>query len=115
MFINNLEICDWIKKRFETPGIMTMTSDEKRTLMARIIRSQRLEHTQGILQLSNLHLNLLSQANRIKTFYNFCLSNCSFYFINVARRHCRSKIEIVIVEGKINPPFQVDAVCCVRN
>ncbi len=41
MFINNLEQCDWIKKRFETPGVMTMTSDDKRTLMARLVRSTR--------------------------------------------------------------------------
>lgn len=43
MFINNLEQCDWIKKRFETPGVMAMTNDEKRTLMARLIRSTRFE------------------------------------------------------------------------
>lgn len=41
MFINNLEQCDWIKKRFETPGIMAMTNDDKRTLMARLVRSTR--------------------------------------------------------------------------
>lgn len=41
MFINNLEQCDWIKKRFETPGVMSMTNDEKRTLMARLVRSTR--------------------------------------------------------------------------
>ena len=41
MFINNLEQCDWIKKRFETPGVMEMTAAEKRTLMARLIRSTR--------------------------------------------------------------------------
>ncbi|ELU17896.1 hypothetical protein CAPTEDRAFT_171283 [Capitella teleta] len=43
MFINNLEQCDWIKKRFESPGVMSMTKDEKRTLMARLVRSTRFE------------------------------------------------------------------------
>jgi len=43
MFINNLEQCDWIKRRFETPGIMTMNKEDKRTLMARLIRSTRFE------------------------------------------------------------------------
>jgi len=43
MFINNLEQCDWIKRRFETPGIQTMTHDEKRILMARLIRATRFE------------------------------------------------------------------------
>lgn len=43
MFINNLEQCDWIKKHFELPNIMDMTNDEKRTLMARLIRSTRFE------------------------------------------------------------------------
>ena len=43
MFINNLEQCDWIKKRFETPGVMEMSSQDKRTLIARLIRSTRFE------------------------------------------------------------------------
>ena len=43
MFINHLEQCDWIKKRFETPSVMEMTNDEKRILMARLIRSTRFE------------------------------------------------------------------------
>ena len=43
MFINSLEQCDWIKQRFETPGVMDMSNDEKRTLMARLIRSTRFE------------------------------------------------------------------------
>lgn len=43
MFINNLEQCDWIKKRFETPYAMKLTNQEKRTLMKRLIRSTRFE------------------------------------------------------------------------
>lgn len=43
MFINNLEQCDWLKKRFEIPGIMEMTSSEKRTLMKRLIRGTNFE------------------------------------------------------------------------
>lgn len=43
MFINSLEQCDWIKQRFETPGVMDMSNDEKRTLIARLIRSTRFE------------------------------------------------------------------------
>ena len=43
MHINNLEQSDWIKKRFETPNVMQLTKDEKRILMARLIRSQRFE------------------------------------------------------------------------
>lgn len=43
MFISNAEHIDWIKKRFEVPGIMTMSPDEKRTLLARLIRSTRFE------------------------------------------------------------------------
>ena len=41
MFINNLEQCDWIKKRFETPGVMTLTKEEKRRLLTRVLRSTR--------------------------------------------------------------------------
>lgn len=43
MFISNMEHIDWIKKRFEVPGVMTMSQDEKRTLLARLIRSTRFE------------------------------------------------------------------------
>jgi len=43
MFLNSLEQQDWIKKRFETPGIYDLTNNEKRTLMARMIRSTRFE------------------------------------------------------------------------
>ena len=41
MFINNLDQCEWIKQSFETPGISVLTPEEKRTLLARIIRSTR--------------------------------------------------------------------------
>jgi len=43
MFINNLEQCDWLKKRFEMPGVMELTSEQKRTLMKRLIRSTNFE------------------------------------------------------------------------
>ncbi|XP_077585510.1 2-oxoglutarate dehydrogenase-like, mitochondrial isoform X1 [Stigmatopora nigra] len=43
MFINNVEQCQWIRQKFETPEIMCFSSDEKRTLLARLIRSTRFE------------------------------------------------------------------------
>ena len=39
MFINSLEQCNWIRKRFETPGIMDLDSDGKRLLLARLARA----------------------------------------------------------------------------
>lgn len=41
MFINDLEQCQWIRQKFETPGIMQFTLEEKRTLLARMVRSTR--------------------------------------------------------------------------
>lgn len=41
MFINDLEQCQWIRQKFETPGIMQFTNEEKRTLLARLVRSTR--------------------------------------------------------------------------
>lgn len=41
MFINDLEQCQWIREKFETPGIMQFTSEEKRTMLARLVRSTR--------------------------------------------------------------------------
>ncbi|XP_054654937.1 2-oxoglutarate dehydrogenase-like, mitochondrial isoform X2 [Dunckerocampus dactyliophorus] len=43
MFINNVAQCQWIRQKFETPGIMRFTDTEKRTLLARLIRSTRFE------------------------------------------------------------------------
>ncbi|KAM9804407.1 2-oxoglutarate dehydrogenase-like, mitochondrial [Neosynchiropus ocellatus] len=43
MFINNVEQCQWIRQKFETPGIMQFTNAEKRTLLARLVRSTRFE------------------------------------------------------------------------
>ncbi|XP_036292155.1 2-oxoglutarate dehydrogenase, mitochondrial isoform X1 [Pipistrellus kuhlii] len=43
MFINDLEQCQWIRRKFETPGVMQFTNEEKRTLLARLVRSTRFE------------------------------------------------------------------------
>ncbi|GFS65743.1 2-oxoglutarate dehydrogenase, mitochondrial [Trichonephila inaurata madagascariensis] len=43
MFINSQEQCTWIRKKFETPGIMNFTKEQKRLLMARLIRSTKFE------------------------------------------------------------------------
>ncbi|XP_069000726.1 2-oxoglutarate dehydrogenase-like, mitochondrial [Embiotoca jacksoni] len=43
MFINNVDQCQWIRQKFETPGIMQFTNAEKRTSLARLIRSTRFE------------------------------------------------------------------------
>ena len=37
----NEERTDWIRRRFETPGIQSLTKEEKRILMARLIRSTK--------------------------------------------------------------------------
>eukprot|EP00066_Takifugu_rubripes_P002275 XP_003964098.1 PREDICTED: 2-oxoglutarate dehydrogenase-like, mitochondrial isoform X1 [Takifugu rubripes] len=43
MFINNVDQCQWIRQKIETPGIMRLTDVDKRTLLARLIRSTRFE------------------------------------------------------------------------
>ncbi|XP_065186888.1 2-oxoglutarate dehydrogenase complex component E1-like [Sycon ciliatum] len=43
MFLQSKEQCDWIRERFETPGCMALSVEEKRILMARLIRSTRFE------------------------------------------------------------------------
>ncbi|XP_030626943.1 2-oxoglutarate dehydrogenase-like, mitochondrial isoform X2 [Chanos chanos] len=43
MFINSVEQCQWIRQKIETPGIMRFTPREKRTLLARLVRSTRFE------------------------------------------------------------------------
>uniref|UniRef100_A0A8C8MHB3 oxoglutarate dehydrogenase (succinyl-transferring) n=1 Tax=Oncorhynchus tshawytscha TaxID=74940 RepID=A0A8C8MHB3_ONCTS len=41
MFINDLDQCQWIREKFEKPGVMQFTLEEKRTLLARMVRSTR--------------------------------------------------------------------------
>lgn len=41
MFINDVEQCQWIRQKFETPGVMKFTNEDKRTLLARLVRSMR--------------------------------------------------------------------------
>jgi len=43
MFINSLEQCNWIRQKLETPGIMEITKDEKRLLLARLTRATGFE------------------------------------------------------------------------
>ncbi|XP_033644235.1 2-oxoglutarate dehydrogenase, mitochondrial-like isoform X1 [Asterias rubens] len=43
MFINDRDQCDWIRQRFETPGIMQFTKMDKRLILERLIRSHRFE------------------------------------------------------------------------
>jgi len=43
MFINNLEQCQWIREKFETPGIMELSVEKKKTLLARMTRSHKFE------------------------------------------------------------------------
>ncbi|XP_071546218.1 2-oxoglutarate dehydrogenase complex component E1 isoform X5 [Panulirus ornatus] len=43
MFINSLEQCNWIRQKFETPGIMAMNQQDKRLLLARLTRSHGFE------------------------------------------------------------------------
>ncbi|XP_021107593.1 2-oxoglutarate dehydrogenase-like, mitochondrial isoform X2 [Heterocephalus glaber] len=40
--IRRLE-CQWIRQKFETPGVMQFSNEEKRTLLARLVRSMRFE------------------------------------------------------------------------
>ena len=41
MFINDVEQCQWIWQKFETPGVMQFSSEEKWTLLAQLVHSMR--------------------------------------------------------------------------
>ncbi|CAD5115417.1 DgyrCDS4392 [Dimorphilus gyrociliatus] len=43
MFINDMEQCNWIKQKFETPQSMQISVEDKRILLDRLIRSQKFE------------------------------------------------------------------------
>jgi 2-oxoglutarate dehydrogenase E1 component len=39
MFINSLEQCNWIRQKFETPGITKFDNETKRLILARLVRA----------------------------------------------------------------------------
>jgi 2-oxoglutarate dehydrogenase E1 component len=39
MYINSFDKCDWIREQFETPGSVTLTPEEKKRTLKRLIRS----------------------------------------------------------------------------
>ncbi|GLH08554.1 Putative 2-oxoglutarate dehydrogenase E1 component, mitochondrial [Gryllus bimaculatus] len=43
MFINSLEQCNWIRQKLETPGVMEISSEEKRLILARLTRATGFE------------------------------------------------------------------------
>ncbi|KAL3208440.1 hypothetical protein MRX96_039133 [Rhipicephalus microplus] len=43
MFINDLDQCNWIREKFESPGVMRLTKERKRLLLSRVVRSTKFE------------------------------------------------------------------------
>ncbi|XP_046859710.1 2-oxoglutarate dehydrogenase-like, mitochondrial [Xenia sp. Carnegie-2017] len=43
MYINSRKKCDWIRQKFETPGAFELNKEEKRRLLARLVRSTGFE------------------------------------------------------------------------
>ncbi|CAG0902452.1 unnamed protein product [Cyprideis torosa] len=43
MYINNLDQLNWIRRKFETPGISELSNDQKRLCLARLIRASGFE------------------------------------------------------------------------
>ncbi|XP_065574167.1 2-oxoglutarate dehydrogenase complex component E1-like [Artemia franciscana] len=43
MFINSLEQCNWIRQKFETPGITKFDNETKRLILARLVRATGFE------------------------------------------------------------------------
>lgn len=68
MFINDVEQCDWIRQKFETPGVMKFTNEEKRTLLARLVRSTRY----CMLERSGSHLSNRSDGICLAVIPIFC-------------------------------------------
>uniref|UniRef100_V5ICT2 oxoglutarate dehydrogenase (succinyl-transferring) n=1 Tax=Ixodes ricinus TaxID=34613 RepID=V5ICT2_IXORI len=43
MFINDLDQCNWIREKFESPGVMKLSKERKRLLLSRVVRSTKFE------------------------------------------------------------------------
>lgn len=71
MFINNVDQCQWIRQKFETPGIMQFTNAEKRTLLARLVRSTR----------SALNKHLLTNTLMTAAYLTVTYSSCTHIYL----------------------------------
>ena len=40
---NHRNVCDWIRSKFEPPGVFKLSKSDQRTLLARLVRSTRFE------------------------------------------------------------------------
>ena len=43
MLCNFRDICDWIRSKFEPPGVFKLSKNDQRMLLARLVRSTRFE------------------------------------------------------------------------
>ena len=43
MFINDLSQCDWLRQRFETPGVTKLSNEERKLLLLRLIQACKFE------------------------------------------------------------------------
>nr|CDS25693.1 2 oxoglutarate dehydrogenase [Hymenolepis microstoma] len=43
MFINDLEKCDWLRRRFETPGVTKLPNEERKLLLYRLTQASKFE------------------------------------------------------------------------
>ena len=43
MFINDLKQCDWLRKRFETPGVTKLADEERKLLLYRLTHACKFE------------------------------------------------------------------------
>lgn len=65
MFINSLEQCNWIRQKMETPGVMEMTNDERRLILARLTRAT------GYV---NVNIFTFTNNKMFKCLITFCIS-----------------------------------------
>ena len=59
---------DWIRQRFEPPGVFQMTDEEKKILLARLIRSTRSrKHCQCLIHIHKVSANGTSLGENMNT------------------------------------------------
>lgn len=110
MFINNVDQCQWIRQKFETPGIMQFTDAEKRTLLARLIRSTRSavfstlwwQHNTSVLVIAHIRAShsinkTLAQAYIWKDKHSILHVSSFSSLINYLRSHWRFREVIFLL------------------
>ncbi len=90
MFINDLDQCQWIRQKFERPGVMQFSLEDKRRLLARMVRSTRYAHT-----LTHKHKGQMQKYTGVHALNSFFIILNVLVSLNENITSCLSKLKSI--------------------